>query len=270
MRWKFLKSIKIFTFWRKKFPLNISPFHLFTQTLRLRPLDTGPTLLTFWGWAGPPLLELVLICHWILFVGSGCCCCCCCSWACCCCCCCWSCCCCCCSWIGVTDCCWGLERWPDCMLTLPDIMPGLGLLSGELVSEETWKHWHAWVPRTSAAAGLLLVVSGSPAWCGSGLWATRSRSWGRQSRSRRGRGPGQARPAGGRQDRLVQGPRVASDATPVRVGGSETWAANRKGCDQTGVSCIMSASLQHQQNKSGTIKHVKTIQFTYVNFVFFT
>ena len=35
------------------------------------------------------------------------------------------------------DCCWGLDRWPDWRLTLPDIMPGLGLLSGELVKEDT-------------------------------------------------------------------------------------------------------------------------------------
>ena len=43
MRWKFLKSIKIFTFWRKKFPLNISPFHLFTQTVLVRISETEAT-----------------------------------------------------------------------------------------------------------------------------------------------------------------------------------------------------------------------------------
>ena len=99
-------------------------FCLFTMTVL--------TLPTFWGWlaapppAPPPPPLLVLICHWILLVGSGCgcggCCCCCC---------------CCCSCICVTDCCWGLDRWPDWRLTLPDIMPGLGLLSGELVKEDT-------------------------------------------------------------------------------------------------------------------------------------
>ena len=122
---------------------------------------------------------------------------------------------------------------------------------------------------------VLLVVSGSLAWCGWGLWARRSRSWGPRTRSRRGWGPGQARPAGGRPDLLVQGPRVASVATPVRVGGSETWAANRKGCDQTGVSCIMSASSPTPAKQfrrcselwTSTFQHVIIIQITNVNFL---
>ena len=86
------------------------------------------TLLTLcwlaWDPAEAEPALLVLICHWTLLVGSGC--------GCCCCSCCWS-------WIWVTDCCWGLDKWPDWTLTLPDIIPGLGLLSGELVREETWR-----------------------------------------------------------------------------------------------------------------------------------
>ena len=131
----------------------------------------------------------------------------------------------------MTDCCWGLAICPDCMLTLPDIMPGLGLLSGELVSEETWKYDKHQSP-ASVVMAVLLVVSESLAWCEWDWWARR-RSWGRRSRSHRGWGQAQARPAGDLQDLRVPEPRVASDATPVRVGGSETWAAKRKGCDQT-------------------------------------
>ena len=48
MRWKFLKSIKIFTFWRKKFPLNISPFHLFTQTVLVGISETETEATGHW------------------------------------------------------------------------------------------------------------------------------------------------------------------------------------------------------------------------------
>ena len=86
--------------------------------------------------------ELVVICHWTLLVGSCCCCCCCC---------------CCCSWIWVTVCC-GLGRWPDWMLMLLlDIMPGLGLLSGELVREETWGIWISCLMWRVGFDGQLLV-----------------------------------------------------------------------------------------------------------------
>ena len=142
---------------------------------------------------------------------------------------------------------WHVRPAPGCT---PRIRDARGAeIPGFLLSYISWCTIVVYVTVTTCAwLWFVPGVSGSPAWCVWGWWASwRRRRWAPPPRTGCCRPRPRPGPAPGRGCRAGRGCLVASVATPVRVERTESAEEKREGWDQTVRHCPATSSTRTTQ-----------------------